>query len=64
MSLVLLPVVLIRREYLIIKEMLLFFAVYGLIRGLLELAMFGGIALGVKFTIYHNVTHLGLVIIY
>lgn len=46
-SLILLPIVLIRREYMIKKEMLSFFAVYGLIGGLLELAMFGGIALGV-----------------
>ncbi len=50
-SLVLLPVVLIRREYLVKKEMLFFFAVYGLIGGLLGLATFGGIALGVHVAI-------------
>jgi DME family drug/metabolite transporter len=50
-SLILLPVVLIKREYLIKKEMLFFFAVYGLIGGLLELAMFGGIALGVHVAV-------------
>lgn len=50
-SLILLPVVLIKRDYLIKKEMLFFYAVYGLIGGLLELAMFGGIALGVHVAI-------------
>ncbi len=50
-SLILLPVVLIKREYLIKKEMFFFYVVYGLIGGLLELAMFGGIALGVHVAI-------------
>jgi drug/metabolite transporter, DME family len=50
-SLILLPVVFIKREYLIKKEMLSFFAIYGLIGGLLELATFGGIALGVHVAI-------------
>lgn len=49
--LILLPVVLIRREYLIKKDMVFFFCVYGLIGGLLELTMFGGIALGVHVAI-------------
>ena len=50
-SLILLPVVLIKREYMIKKEMLFFFGVYGFIGGLLELAMFGGIALGVHVAV-------------
>jgi DME family drug/metabolite transporter len=50
-SLILLPVVLIKREFLIKKEMLSFFVVYGLIGGLLELATFGGIALGVHVAV-------------
>jgi len=50
-SLILLPVVLIKRELLIKKGMLLFFLGYGLIGALLELSQFGGIALGVPVAI-------------
>lgn len=50
-NLFLLPVVLVKNEYLIKKDMVSFFAIYGLIGGLLELAMFGGIALGVPVAI-------------
>ncbi len=51
MTLILLPVVLIKREYLIKKDMIPFFIIYGLIGGLLELTTFGGIALGVPIAI-------------
>lgn len=47
MTLIFLPVFLFKRQYLIKKEMLLFFIIYGLIGALAELAQFGGIVLGV-----------------
>jgi len=50
-SLILLPAVLLRNEYLVKKEMILFFAIYGLIGALLELTMFGAISLGVPVAI-------------
>jgi drug/metabolite transporter (DMT)-like permease len=50
-SLILLPVVLIKRELLIRKRMFFFFIVYGLIGALLELSQFGGIALGVPVAV-------------
>lgn len=50
-SLIILPIVLIKREYLIRREMLSFFAIYGLIGALLELAQFGGIVLGIPVAI-------------
>src|SRR3990172_4044690 len=50
-SLLLLPIVLIKRELLIKRGMLLFFLVYGLIGAFLELSQFGGIALGVPVAI-------------
>jgi drug/metabolite transporter (DMT)-like permease len=50
-SLMILPVVLIKREYLIKREMLFFFVIYGLIGAFLELAQFGGIVLGVPVAI-------------
>jgi len=50
-SLILLPIVLIKRQYLIKKEMFLFFIIYGLIGALLELTQFGGIVLGVPVAI-------------
>ncbi len=50
-SLIILPVVLIKREYLIKKEMVFFFFVYGLIGALLELTQFAGIVLGVPVAI-------------
>jgi drug/metabolite transporter (DMT)-like permease len=50
-SLIILPVVLIKREHLIRREMLSFFVIYGLIGALLELAQFGGIVLGIPVAI-------------
>ena len=50
-SLVLFPLLLVNRNLLIKKDMLLFFTIYGLIGGLLILAQFGGIALGVPVAI-------------
>lgn len=50
-SLILLPVLLIKRQYMIKKEMILFFVVYGLIGALLQLMQFGGIVLGVPVAV-------------
>ncbi|MGH7890332.1 MAG: EamA family transporter, partial [Thermodesulfobacteriota bacterium] len=50
-SLTILPVVLIKREYLIKKEMIFFFIVYGMIGALLELTQFAGIVFGVPVAI-------------
>ena len=50
-SLTILPVVLIKREYLIKKEMTFFFVVYGMIGALLELTQFAGIVFGVPVAI-------------
>lgn len=50
-SLILLPVVLIKRQYLIKREMLPFFIIYGFIGALLELTQFGGIVLGVPVAV-------------
>lgn len=50
-SFILLPVVFIKREYLIKRELIPFFIIYGLIGGLLELTTFGGIAFGVPIAI-------------
>ena len=50
-SLILLPVLLIKRQYMIKKEMILFFVIYGLIGALLQLTQFGGIVLGVPVTV-------------
>jgi DME family drug/metabolite transporter len=50
-NLVLLPIALIRRGYMVKKETLSFFVFYGLIGASLELAQFGGIALGVPVAI-------------
>ena len=50
-SLILLPIILIKRKYLIKKELLLFFVIYGLIGGLLQLAQYGGLILGVPVAI-------------
>ncbi len=47
MTLLFLPIVFIRRQYIFKKNMLLFFVIYGLIGALAELAQFGGIVLGV-----------------
>ncbi len=43
----LLPVVLIKPRYMLKRDKIIFYAVYGLIGGLLELLLFSGIALGV-----------------
>ncbi len=51
MSLFFLIIILVRRQYLIKKEMLLFFITYGLIGALTLLAQFGGIILGVPVAI-------------
>ncbi|HWP92217.1 MAG TPA: EamA family transporter [Thermodesulfobacteriota bacterium] len=50
-SLILLPVVLVKRQYLIKREAIYFFTVYGLIGAFLELTQFAGIALGVPVAI-------------
>ncbi len=50
-GLILLPVLLVYRQYMIKKRMVLFFTVYGLIGALLELFMFGGLALGVPVAV-------------
>lgn len=47
-GLILLPVVLNRLDLMVRRDKLAFFALYGLIGGLLELAMFAGLALGVS----------------
>ena len=44
---ILLPVVLLKPAYMLKKDKILFYAVYGLIGGLLELLLFSGLALGV-----------------
>lgn len=51
MGLLLLPIVLIKREYLIKKEMFLFFVIFGLINALQELTQFGALALGIPVAI-------------
>ena len=50
-SLILLPVVLVKRQYLIKRGAIYFFTVYGLIGAFLELTQFAGIALGVPVAI-------------
>ncbi len=50
-SLILLPVVLIKRDLLIKKSALFFFIIYGLIGAFLELSQFGGIAFGIPVAV-------------
>jgi drug/metabolite transporter (DMT)-like permease len=50
-SLIFLPALLIKRQYMIKKEMILFFIIYGLIGALLQLTQFGGIVLGVPVAV-------------
>jgi drug/metabolite transporter (DMT)-like permease len=50
-SIALLPIILARREYMIKKSMLPFFVIYGLIGGLIQLAQFAGIILGVPVAV-------------
>ncbi|VVB81981.1 EamA-like transporter family protein [uncultured archaeon] len=50
-SLMILPFVLIKREYFIKRRMLFFFVIYGLIGAILELTQFGGIVLGVPVAV-------------
>lgn len=50
-SLILLPIVLIKRRYLIKKRMIIFFTIYGLVGAMLGLAEFGGIVLGVPVAV-------------
>ncbi len=62
MGLLLLPIVLIKREYLIKKEMFLFFVIFGLINALQELTQFRALALGipvaiVAFLLYSQPSH-------
>lgn len=51
MSLFFLPFVLIKRQYLIKKERILFFVIYGLVGALAQLFQFGGIVLGVPVAV-------------
>lgn len=50
-TLLLLPLVLVRRQYLVKKDMVFFFIIYGLIGSMLQLTSFGGIVLGVPIAV-------------